>query len=48
MNCRPHLWFFSLYIDRFDTEEEAIAIANAANVGLAGMPLSDKCVSVVL
>lgn len=37
MNCRPHFYFF-LYIDRFETEEEAIAIANAASVGLAGMP----------
>lgn len=41
MNCRLHFYFF-LCIDRFETEEEAIAIANAANVGLAGMPLLDK------
>lgn len=24
------------YVDRFDTEAEAVAIANSANVGLAG------------
>jgi len=30
---------FALYVDRFETEAEAIAIANAANVGLAGKPL---------
>jgi len=36
---RPHWYSFFLYIDRFDTEAEAIAIANAADVGLAGMLL---------
>lgn len=30
---------FSLSIDRFETEAEAVAIANAVNVGLAGMLL---------
>lgn len=42
------VFFSSYFLLRFETEAEAVAIANAANVGLAGMPLCQINVSALV